>query len=83
MASKSSNLCVLVTEAEKQIVSLKLPAITIGWLETLIPGHVLRKIEENEIDLKAIKKKAQDSELAAQDLFELQSGARTYRVWLE
>lgn len=83
MFSNSKKLCVLVTEGDRQVVSVRLPAAAVGWMETLMPKHVLAKIEEKNIDLAAIKQRAKDSDLAPQELFSMVSGARTYRVSLE
>ena len=83
MFKNSNKLCVLVKEGDRQIVSVKLPAAAIGWMETLMPKHVLAKIEEKNIDLAAIKKRAKDSNMMPQELFSMDSGARTYRVSLE
>ena len=79
----SKRLCVLVTEDEKQIVSVKLPAVAVGWMETLMPPHVKARLVEREIDLDAIKKKAVDSGMVPQLLFSMDSGNRTYCVSLE
>lgn len=83
MVTKSKKLCVHVSEGEKQIVSVKLPSAAIGWMETLMPKHVLSKINQRGIDLAAIKKQAKERGLVSQQLFEMDSGKRTYRVWLE
>lgn len=80
---KSNKLCVLVQEGEKQVVSVKLPAVALGWMETLMPNHVLEKIERRGIDLVAIKQRAQESGGHAQELFAFDAGKRNYRVWLE
>lgn len=83
MFGKSKKLCVRVMEADKQIVAVRLPAVTVGWMEKLMPQHVLDKLAERQIDLEEIKQKAKSSDMTPQDLFQMASGQRTYRVWLE
>ena len=83
MKAKSKKLCVQVQEGEREVVSVRLPAATIGWIETLMPKHVLAKIEERDIDLGKIKRIAKERDLESQELFQLESGKRSYRVWLE
>jgi hypothetical protein len=83
MKAKSNKLCVRVQEGEREVVSVRLPAATIGWIETLMPKHVLAKIEERDIDLTEIKRIAKERNLESQELFQLESGKRSYRVWLE
>lgn len=83
MFGKSNWLCVRVMEGPKQIVAVKLPSIAIGWIEKLMPTHVLARLDENQIDLADIRRQAKESNMVPQDLFALDSGERTYRVWLE
>lgn len=79
----SRNLRVQVLDGNKQVVAVKLPAVAVGWMETLMPPHVLKRIKEQNIDLGAIKERAKASGMAPQELFQMQSGTRSYRVSLE
>lgn len=79
----SRKLRVQVLDGNKQVVAVKLPAVAVDWMETLMPPHVLTRIKEQNIDLGVIKERAKASGMAPQELFQTQSGTRTYRVSLE
>ena len=80
---RSKSLRVQVLDGNEQVVAVKLPAVAVGWMETLMPPHVLTRIKEQDIDLGAIKERARASGMAPQELFQMESGTRTYRVSLE
>lgn len=76
-------LKVLVTERGEKVVSVAMPAIQVSVLEEIIPEDVGGRIQEAGIDLAAIRLHAIGRGIVPQELFQFESGARSYRVWLE
>ena len=76
-------LKVLVTENGRQVVAVTMPGEQVSHIEDIIPKDVALKVAESGIDLRAIGRGACDNGLQPQPLFELDTGKRKYRVWLE
>jgi len=77
-------LCVRVTEGGEQRVSVKMPAEAVLDLEHLIPEDVLaRIISSGTIDLKQLGESIRANGIIPQQLFVVEDGRKTYRVWLE
>jgi hypothetical protein len=76
-------LKVLVTDRGDQVVFVTMPANQVIDLETIVPEEVAGKIQSAGINLAAIRQRAVESGIVPQELFRFDSGARTYRVWLE
>jgi hypothetical protein len=77
-------LKILITEGERQVVSLALPAGQVIHLEDLIPADTLKRIRSDDsINLSHIIRHACDTGLQPQPLFHLTTDTRSYRVWLE
>lgn len=80
---ETSKLCVRVTEASEPLVELELPATAVDHLEDLISPELQMKIQSQSLDLRAIQKRVQESQYAAQTLFQYREGDKEYRVWVE
>jgi hypothetical protein len=65
------------------VVRLELPSRAIDELEDLIPEDTLAKMQEQNMDFDAIKRRVQQSGYAPQILFEAHTDQRFYRVWLQ
>ena len=73
-----------ITEGDRQVVSLALPAEQVVHLEDLIPADTLGRIHaDGSINLPHIIQQACDTGLNPQPLFQLDTATRSYRVWLE
>ena len=73
-----------ITEGDRQVVSLALPAEQVVHLEELIPADTLKRIHaDGSINLPHIIQQACDTGLNPQPLFQLATSTRSYRVWLE
>ncbi len=76
-------LRVRVSANESRLVDVSMPATEAARLAELIPGEVLARLTEHNIDIAAIAEKACCSGLKPQELFVLHSGEKHYHVWLE
>jgi len=76
-------LRVKVTEGATVVVELELPARAVEDLELVVPSHVLERLEAQGINVFDVKKKALESGLVPQELFQAKHGNRTYRVWIQ
>lgn len=77
-------LKIQITEGDRQVVSLALPAEQVIHLEELIPADTLERIyADGSINLPHIIQQARDTGLNPQPLFQLDTATRVYRVWLE
>lgn len=72
-----------VLEEKNLVVSMTLPMTSLDNLEGLMPENVSTKLKEENIKVSELVAKARASQLAAQDLFHLSIGNRSYRVWIE
>jgi hypothetical protein len=80
----AKKLMVAVDDAEgESVVRLELPSRAIDELEDLIPEDTLAKMQEQNMDFDAIKRRVQQSGYAPQILFEAHTDQRFYRVWLQ
>lgn len=82
-SSVAKLLRIRVLEGETQVVSVSMPASQVVRLKELIPQEVLPKITDAGIDLDQIARRACESGIVPQPLFELNSETRRYEVWLE
>jgi hypothetical protein len=64
------------------VVQLELPSRAVDELEDLIPEDTAARMQEQKLDLLAIKRRVQQSGYAPQTLFETETRERRYRVWL-
>ncbi|MBI2423099.1 MAG: ABC transporter [Candidatus Hydrogenedentes bacterium] len=76
-------LKVSVTEWGEQRVAMTMPACQAAALESLIPEDVLERIRAAGLDVSRIARKACESGLVPQELFNVEAGEKCYRVWLE
>jgi len=76
-------LKVLVTEGKTQVVALSLPASTVPNLRNTMPENVLDDLKNKRIDIDEIIRKACVNGIGPQKLFQMDSGKRNYKVWLE
>ena len=79
-STEASLVRIEVTEKGKQVIALKFPITSLPNLAQMMPGKVLEKLREANLNLGELIKNAGTS---PQDLFSLQSGDRHYRVWME
>ncbi len=76
-------LKVRVTEAGHQVVALTMPAGQVTELAEQMPDHVMDKLAEQKICVASMIDRVCKTGLVPQELFSLESGKRSYRVWLE
>lgn len=76
-------LKVYVLKGESGRVELTMPSRVAEELEDVIDAPVLETIRKQNIDLKEIQKRAQQSGFVPQPLFEVKDEIRYVRVWLE
>jgi hypothetical protein len=65
------------------VVRLELPARAVDELEDLIPEDTVARMQEQNLNLVAIKRRVQESGYMPQTLFEARTQERRYRVWLQ
>jgi predicted unusual protein kinase regulating ubiquinone biosynthesis (AarF/ABC1/UbiB family) len=81
---KSKELRVLVTENDKRIVSITMPARAAYDLIDIMPEDVITHIRATgALDLEEVVSRVKQTQAEAQSLFEHDREARHYRVWLE
>lgn len=83
MTEKAKNLKIRVIREGDEKAFLTFPIFTLTVLDTVIPGHVLEKINRRGIDIKACIKKVQDSGSVPQVVFEHSEENSSYKVWIE
>ena len=77
-------LKVKVSRQGEVIVEVSLPAEAVLELKNFIPDEIQLKLEQSsDIDLDEIIHKVRESGLAAQPVFDFESGEKHYQVWLE
>ncbi len=76
-------LCIQVTERGENRVRITFDAAATDNLPDLIPPDVLPKLAARNIDAARIAVEARERNYAPAELFVLQEGERTLRVWLE
>ncbi len=81
--SMARYLKVNVSTNGRQIAAVTMPASQVTVLEELIPEETLVKLATSSLDLDAIKRRACESGIVPQALFEHNDGEKSYRVWLE
>lgn len=79
----AKHLNILVTENDRQVVKVAMPAGQVAVLRELIPDDVLLKVESAGIDLDAIRDGACKRGVIPEELFSLEADGRRYRVWLD
>jgi hypothetical protein len=79
----AQSLRIKIVEASEELVDLTMPSRALENLQDLIPPHVLANCKEQGIDVERICGLALADNGRPQNLFELQSNGRFYRVWLE
>ena len=77
-----TELVIQVMENGRQKVKVRFKADCLDRIETLMPDDILEKVEAQNIDLEEIKKKAAQSNYAAQKLLELDCGLKTVHISL-
>ncbi len=82
-SSLAQFLKVQVLNNNKQTVALTMPASQILKLEEIMPAETLQNLQEANIDLDQKVKAAIDNGLAPQQIFNLTTGTKTYKIWLE
>jgi hypothetical protein len=83
-ASQAQKLHVKITENNRPLVAITLPAEAALDLETLIPEEVRRELEKlNLVDLKSIQEKLKLEGLLPQELFSCHLTIKHYQVWLQ
>ena len=83
-ASQAQKLHVKITENNKPLVALSLPAEAALDLEILIPEEVRRELDKLKIvDLKSIQEKLKLEGLLPQELFSCHLNIKHYQVWLQ
>ena len=81
---KSQELRVRVTEGDKQVVAIAMPARAAYDLINIMPEDVIAHIRETgSVDLDAVMSRIVETQAEPQSLFEHDREARHYRVWLE
>ncbi len=76
-------LCILVCDSQgEELVRLELPARSVDEIEELIPTETLARMQEQKLDIQAMKQRVQSSAYHPQEIFALQTTDRSYRVWL-
>jgi hypothetical protein len=78
---KAKNLKVHVKEDGRDKVKLTMPIFSVTILDTIMPESVKSKI--STVDIKEIIERVKAEEFRPQTLFELEDGAKSYKVWIE
>ncbi len=81
-AQQSQFLHIRVTESAEDVVVMRFPIQMLQNLEDIMDPELLKRLQEQKIDLSAVKTKAFRSGLAKQDLFHLKKDLRQVRVWI-
>lgn len=80
---KSESLCIRVTESGETRVNLSFASSATTLLAQLVPPSVRTKLAQRSIDLAVVADEARARDFAPGELFRLDDGPRTVRVWLE
>ncbi|HXG49268.1 MAG TPA: hypothetical protein VNO52_16715 [Methylomirabilota bacterium] len=80
---KSETLHIQITEAGQTRVSLSFGAGAAEYLPKLVPPPVRERLAARSIDLAAIAERARTTGFAPGELFLLEDGPKTVRVWLD
>jgi predicted unusual protein kinase regulating ubiquinone biosynthesis (AarF/ABC1/UbiB family) len=79
----AKNIKIEVRENNKLSMSMELPLTALDGLTTLMPPHVLQKLQERQIDLEQTLQKVRASGHVPQEIFYIDDGIKKYRVWIE
>jgi len=82
-AASARLLRVRISERGREVIAVALPALQALELESAIPSPVQDRLLASGADLPAIQGRVRASGIRPQEIFALESGARSYRVWLE
>lgn len=75
-------LHIRVTEGAEDVVVMRFPVHLLQNLEELMDSELLQRLQEQNLDIDAIKTKAFRSGLIKQELFSLKKAERFIRVWI-
>lgn len=77
-----TRLRILVEEHGMRKADVTMPGSAAGRLDELVPDEIAAAAEARGIDIRAIARRATESQFAPQDLFVARDGEKTVRVWL-
>ena len=83
MTAKSKHLRICVTENGKTKVELTFRSVAAENLVDLIPEDLEKKLKDRAVDLEKISRDVVSNEFEPGELFRLEEGSKTVRVWLE
>ena len=79
----ATSLRVRVARDGEQVVQLTFAAAAVGHLQELVPAEMLDRVRAHGIDIRQVSERAIAEGYQPGELFVLDDGGRTVRVWLE
>jgi predicted short-subunit dehydrogenase-like oxidoreductase (DUF2520 family) len=72
----------LVCDAKRELCHVAMPLASVENLAHLFPDDDLKVVQAKGIDINGIVVRARETGYAPQTLIDLQTGVRSYRIWI-